>query len=159
MSELKTPHRSFAAGHFLARWIKQAKKDKMRFIISACDTFSYEDYPVYCKDEADLSEKRTKYEGQNMQTTNEILTVDDFVVNKDGSVEKVDRSKSTGELRRMAAAKNLHPALKPSVDDKKIRRVVERTCDRKKLGYAPQNYLIEYGMQCIKNYVKSTSKK
>jgi hypothetical protein len=28
-------------------WIERAKNDKFEFIISACDTFDWEDYPVF----------------------------------------------------------------------------------------------------------------
>jgi hypothetical protein len=36
------------------RWIKTAIKKKCEFIISVCDTFDYDDYPVYCKDKNEL---------------------------------------------------------------------------------------------------------
>lgn len=58
------------------RWIESARKDGYKFIISVCDTFSYEYYPVYCKDEVELAEKHKKYEnGANMQRINEVIEV------------------------------------------------------------------------------------
>jgi len=36
------------------RWIKAAKVNGFKYIISACDTFDWDDYPVYCKSEEGL---------------------------------------------------------------------------------------------------------
>ena len=80
--------RKFPAEHWFARWNRTAKKDKMRFILSVCDTFDYDDYPVYCKDERDLAKQRNHYDGRNMQSINEEIKVDSFVVHKDGSVSE-----------------------------------------------------------------------
>ncbi len=59
------------------RWIAKAKEDKMKFIISVCDTWDYDDYPVYCQDEKELSESILKYNGVNMQRINEVIKIDD----------------------------------------------------------------------------------
>lgn len=58
------------------RWIAQAKKDKMQFIISVCDTFDYDDYPVYCKDEKEAKKEYKKHDGINMQKINEVIKID-----------------------------------------------------------------------------------
>jgi hypothetical protein len=59
------------------RWIRDAKKQKAKYVVSVCDTFSYEDYPVYCKDEDELSEAKSKYGcGKNMQRINEVITIE-----------------------------------------------------------------------------------
>lgn len=57
-------------------WIRTAKENGDRYIISVCDTFDYYDYPVYCKDEETLAEERPKYNNVNMQRINEIIDVD-----------------------------------------------------------------------------------
>jgi hypothetical protein len=66
-----------ASGSDVDFWIKIAKKDKMKYIISVCDTFDYSDYPVYCKDEKELAVKEKQYRsGENMQRINEIIKID-----------------------------------------------------------------------------------
>lgn len=63
------------------RWIETAKKEGNKFIISVCDTFDWDDYPVYCKDEGELAKKKPEYNGVNMQKINEVIRIND-----DGSV-------------------------------------------------------------------------
>ena len=65
------------------RWINMAKKDKNKFIISVCDTWDYEDYPVFCKDLDELYSSYPEYSGKNMQRVNEIIRI-----NEDGSVDE-----------------------------------------------------------------------
>jgi len=59
----------------IKRWIKTAKENGDKYIISVCDTFDYDDYPVYCKDAKILAEERPKYNNVNMQRINEIIDV------------------------------------------------------------------------------------
>lgn len=63
------------------RWIDTAKKKGCKYIISVCDTFEYDDYPDYCKDENDLILRYDNFDGVNMQKVNEIIRIND-----DGSV-------------------------------------------------------------------------
>jgi len=62
-------------------WIKAAKNGKYKYIISVCDTFDYDDYPVYCKGDKELAEKKAYYESTSMQKINEVITI-----NEDGTV-------------------------------------------------------------------------
>ena len=71
------------------RWIQTAKKDGMKYIISVCDTFDYDDYPVFCKDEEELSVKRVKYDGTNMQRINEIIKIEEEKVTEDLSLSNI----------------------------------------------------------------------
>jgi len=71
-----------ASGSDVDFWILMGKKDKMKYIISVCDTFDYSDYPVYCKDEKELAINEKKYRGENMQRINEIITIDYGTKNK-----------------------------------------------------------------------------
>lgn len=57
------------------RWIRTANANGYEYIISVCDTFSYDDYPVYCKDKAELAIKKSKYDNVNMQKINEIIKI------------------------------------------------------------------------------------
>lgn len=58
------------------RWIKYAKENKHKFIISVCDTFDYEDYPVYCNSVQEVREALPHYTFLNMQKVNEIIKID-----------------------------------------------------------------------------------
>jgi len=65
------------------RWIQLAKDTKHKYIISVCDTFDWDDYPVLCKTKKDLQKQFPKYNGENMQRVNEIIRI-----NPDGSVDE-----------------------------------------------------------------------
>lgn len=64
-------------------WIKEAKENSIGYIISVCDTFDFDDYPVFCKGIKELDEKFVFYDGVNMQKVNEIIRI-----NADGSVDE-----------------------------------------------------------------------
>jgi hypothetical protein len=59
------------------RWIDTAKSKGCKFIISVCDTFDWDDFPVYIKDLNELILKVDNYNGTNMQTINEIIRIND----------------------------------------------------------------------------------
>jgi hypothetical protein len=59
------------------RWIETAKAHGSKFIISVCDTFDYDDYPVYCDDINELREEYKGHHGVNMQIVNEIIRLND----------------------------------------------------------------------------------
>lgn len=59
----------------IEQWIKYAKEKGYEYIISVCDTFDWEDYPVYCKDKEEVIEKTSEYNGVSMQTINEIIQI------------------------------------------------------------------------------------
>jgi hypothetical protein len=65
-------------------WIKEAKREnrrakknteKVTHIISVCDSFSYEDYPVFVHANQNLEDIKAKYQGQNMQRINEVIEI------------------------------------------------------------------------------------
>jgi hypothetical protein len=64
-------------------WILRAKEQGAKYIISVCDTFDYDDYPVFCKNEQELEEKKNHYRSADMQRINEVITIND-----DGSVNE-----------------------------------------------------------------------
>jgi len=63
------------------RWIETAKKNGDNYIISVCDTFDYDDYPIYCKSKGTAKEQFEEHNGHNMQRVNEIIRI-----NEDGTV-------------------------------------------------------------------------
>lgn len=59
------------------KWIETAKKEDNKFILSVCDTFDWEDYPVYFKTEEELMRNYHQYNGINMQRINELIRIND----------------------------------------------------------------------------------
>ena len=57
------------------RWIEEGKEKGATHIISVCDTFDWDDYPVYVMSDEDVEEKQKKYDGSNMQIINEIINL------------------------------------------------------------------------------------
>jgi hypothetical protein len=57
-------------------WIKIAKKNNHKYIISVCNTWDYDDYPVFFDDVKTLEENYSKYT-TNMQKINEIIRIND----------------------------------------------------------------------------------
>jgi hypothetical protein len=56
-------------------WKSRGIKKGAKYIISVCDTFNYEDYPIFVMPEENLNKKKSKYDGTNMQKINEIITL------------------------------------------------------------------------------------
>lgn len=57
----------------IARWFQAGVEKKATHMIVVCDTFDYDDYPVYVhadEDALDMVEKR--FSGQNMQKVMEV---------------------------------------------------------------------------------------
>ncbi len=59
----------------LKRWFTEGVEKKATHMIVVCDTFDYDDYPVYVARGEDVEEKAAKYEGKNMQTVMEIYNL------------------------------------------------------------------------------------
>jgi hypothetical protein len=57
----------------VARWIEEGKKKGATHIISVCDTFDWDDYPVYVMPGQKLEEVEAEYDEVNMQRVNEII--------------------------------------------------------------------------------------
>jgi len=71
------------------RWIATAKRDGYKYIVSVCDTWDYDDYPVRCRNEEELSEAIIKYNGQNMQHINEIIKIDGDIVTENFKLDNI----------------------------------------------------------------------
>ena len=55
-------------------WIKEGKEQGAVYLISVCDTFDYDDYPVYANSEEEMQEQRDYYDNQaSMQRVNEVV--------------------------------------------------------------------------------------
>jgi hypothetical protein len=58
-----------------ASWVAEARRQGATRILIVCDTFSYEQYPVYCRDEAELQSKTREYNSKSMQRTEGVIVV------------------------------------------------------------------------------------
>ena len=59
----------------IKEWMAAAKEQGATHIISVCDTFSWDDYPVYVMPGDDLIEMKKKYDNVNMQIVNEVIEI------------------------------------------------------------------------------------
>jgi len=73
------------------RWIKTAKEEQCKYIISMCDDWDYSDYPIYCEDKDTLILKYTRLGNKsNMQRVNEIIRIeDDGTVTENLKIENI----------------------------------------------------------------------
>lgn len=56
-------------------WLEAGKKQKATHVIIACDTFDWEDYPVYVKKTEKIEEVIAKYDKVNMQKVMEVYNL------------------------------------------------------------------------------------
>lgn len=64
-----------ATRHDVNRWISTAKEEGAKYILSVCDTFDFDDYPVYCNNLKELKDAIPFYNGPNMQRINEVIEI------------------------------------------------------------------------------------
>jgi len=57
------------------RWKDEARKRECKYILVTYDTFSYEDYPAYCKDKKELDEKHLEHNNKNMQRIMGVIVI------------------------------------------------------------------------------------
>ena len=53
-------------------WFKRGKNDNQTHMIVVCDTFEYDDYPVFCDGLEEFEEKYAEHDGKNMQKIMEV---------------------------------------------------------------------------------------
>lgn len=56
-------------------WIKEGKDQGATHMIVVCDTFDWDDYPVYVMPNEDVHKKHDSYNGQNMQKVMEVYNL------------------------------------------------------------------------------------
>ncbi len=76
------------------RWIETAKEKGAAYVISMCDTFDYDDYPVYVMPNENLESRIASCRGDSMQTVNEVIEIEYGAVN-----DKLDLENSRLSLR------------------------------------------------------------
>lgn len=59
----------------IRQWFERGKKENATHMIIVCDTFDYEDYPVYVSKEEDVREKLKEFSyNNNMQRVMEVYS-------------------------------------------------------------------------------------
>jgi hypothetical protein len=56
----------------ISRWFDDGVRDGKLYMIVVCDTFDYEDYPVYVSEEESFDAVYAKHNGENMQKIMEV---------------------------------------------------------------------------------------
>jgi len=59
----------------LIRWFKEGLKKKATHMLVVCDTFEYEDYPVYVSATEDVRKIFANFNGVNMQRVMEVYNL------------------------------------------------------------------------------------
>ena len=59
----------------IRNWLLEGQQQKATHCIIVCDTFDYEDYPVYVTKRQDVHEIEKRYSGVNMQQVMEIYNL------------------------------------------------------------------------------------
>jgi hypothetical protein len=59
----------------LSKWFDQGVAEKATHMVVVCDTFDWDDYPVFVKPTEDVREVAAKYNGQNMQKVMEVYSL------------------------------------------------------------------------------------
>lgn len=58
----------------IKEWLEDGKKKGATHMIVVCDTYDYEDYPVYVLQDEDVRGKYEEYNGPNMQLVMEVYS-------------------------------------------------------------------------------------
>jgi len=59
----------------IREWFERGVSNGATHMIIVCDSFSYEDYPVYVKPGEDVHTKSSEYSGKNMQRVMEVYAL------------------------------------------------------------------------------------
>ena len=67
---------SAASKQDIRRWLGEAQsKEGCTHLIVVCDTFSFDDYPVYVSGNEDVCEIHAKFDGKDMQKVIEVYNL------------------------------------------------------------------------------------
>lgn len=56
----------------IEEWIKRGIESKARWLIVVCDTYDFEDYPVFVRTVEEFDERYEHFNGKNMQSIMEV---------------------------------------------------------------------------------------
>ena len=58
----------------IRNWLERGKKEKATHMLVVCDTFDYDDYPVYVSKREDVRKVYMERDGKNMQRVMEVYS-------------------------------------------------------------------------------------
>ena len=61
---------------YISLWFDEGVEEGNTHMLVVCDTFSYEDYPVYVKKGEDVHDRVKYYDGRSMQRVMEVYVLD-----------------------------------------------------------------------------------
>ena len=59
----------------IQRWLERGKEEGATHLIVVCDSFDYEDYPVFVNSQENVHEKESEYNGKSMQRVMEVYNL------------------------------------------------------------------------------------
>jgi hypothetical protein len=59
----------------IREWLKAGQAQKATHMIVVCDTFDYDDYPIYVMPGEDVREREKEFKGVNMQKVMEVYNL------------------------------------------------------------------------------------
>ena len=59
----------------IREWFREGEKKGATHLIVVCDTYDYEDYPVYVMPDQDVREEESNYDGKNIQKIMEVYNL------------------------------------------------------------------------------------
>jgi len=59
----------------ISRWLAEGKREKATHMIVVCDTYDWEDYPVYVSRRENVREIYSDYNGKEMQRVMEVYSL------------------------------------------------------------------------------------
>lgn len=66
--------------NMIEKWIERGKEKNCSHLLVVCDTFKYEDYPVFVERNEDIQAIIYKYVNINMQKVLEVYNLDDDII-------------------------------------------------------------------------------
>lgn len=97
-------------------WMEEAKKRKATHLISVCDRWNYEDYPVYVLNREDLDETVESYNRKEMQSVNEVITIE-YDVRVSEGVEKRKKRKNSKHSKSLIFINGTSQKVQRDADD------------------------------------------
>ena len=59
----------------ISRWLAEGKREKATHMIVVCDTYDWEDYPVFVSPQENVREIYSDYNGKEMQRVMEVYSL------------------------------------------------------------------------------------
>lgn len=98
----------------IREWLQRAKKDDATHLVVVCDTFDYENYPVYVYRDEDVREVAARYDNKNMQRVAEVYNMA-MDIEMQLAMDKV-MYYEVPDMKKEAARPEHHPPTKEEIN-------------------------------------------